>query len=150
MNAQKAHLRHGDGLPGEDNPAIGIVFDEACTPIVGPAILAHAFIEMGVIDRVYDPVTDFTIALLEDTNSDGVASAGDMVRMGNYPLIFNPTINDLGTFQVESHVVLSADTILAKIGVDVTGARMEWSNNGSNLESFTDRDSLSPNFFRIS
>ena len=127
MNAQKVHLRHGDGLPGEDNPEIGIVFDDECNPITAPAVLAHAFIEMGVpADRVYDPETDFTIARLDDTNGDGVPSAGDVVTMGYYPKNFNPTINDLGTYQVESHVVGVGGFSPNGVFVGVDRGRMEW------------------------
>jgi len=120
MNAQAAHLAHGDGLPEEDNAAIGIVFDAECNIVPSaPEVLAHAFIEFGLIDRDYDPATDFSIALLEDTDGSGNVSIGDEITLSSYPLNFDPQdATDLGSWTAQDHVVggILSDT-MTHIGV---------------------------------
>jgi len=120
MNAQAAHLAHGDGLPEEFNGSIGIGFDDECNIVPpGPAVLAHAFIDIGDNDRVYNPMTDFSIALLEDTDGSGNVSIGDEITLSSYPLNFDPQdATDLGSWTAQDHVVggILSDT-MTHIGV---------------------------------
>jgi hypothetical protein len=72
-------------------------------------ILAVAYSDIGTVPNEFD-AGDVLIAKLVDENGDGVPSAGDIIRMGHYPIVFAPETfpDDFGTWQDDEHEVTRA------------------------------------------
>jgi hypothetical protein len=81
------------------------------------AMLAVAYVNLDGVDG-YSPTRDVLIAKLVDTDSDGAASVGDTIVMGEYPKDFAAT--SLGSFGVTSHVVTSVDSVIPQKRISVS------------------------------
>ena len=81
-NAVRAHLAHGDGLPGQAVPtAPGSVFGQQCS-----------LVPLLILVTSPDPSgNEHLVTRWEDTNLDGRPSAGDTVRTSEFPLFTDST-----------------------------------------------------------
>lgn len=109
--AVQPHLGHGDVLPGVDNAPPLPDLDEECMPIIPPAILAVAYIDVIDDGAGYDPTVDLEIATLFDSDATPGLSVGDTVELGAYPTTLDPcpdpTCPNVGTFTTNTTQTVS-------------------------------------------
>jgi hypothetical protein len=93
----------------------------------------------------YDPAgSDVLITRLVDTNSDGVASIGDTVEFGQYPLDFDATtFGDFGTSSAAVTAMPSIPYPPANIGVWAAGWFYVW-NDSPTADSYIEKASEAP------
>ncbi len=97
-----------------------------------PGVLAVAYINDDGIDG-YLEGADTLIEGLFDSNEDGVPSAGDEIRTGQYPLDVDAT--DRGSFGVATHTADVAVGNATSVTAFVGGAAFSWVNSGD-FESY--------------
>lgn len=72
--------------------AVIVLAAGACTPVGSrPRVLAIAYSDLDGTDGYDVSSADVFISRLDDTNGDGVPSAGDTITLGQNPLNFDET-----------------------------------------------------------
>lgn len=87
-NALDPHLNHGDLLPDVDNGDGEISLDGDCMLVLPHHVLARAYIDVDDDGAGYDAEHDIDIAVLTDSNNDGVVSVGDEIEVDAFPATF--------------------------------------------------------------
>jgi len=99
--AYATHLQHGDRAIGDGVPGMGPawVFDSKCRPSERPLTL------LARVWSTDQSGTQHDLARLEDTNYDGLPSAGDTLRLGQFPYFNTDGSVAYGGFTVTTHAV---------------------------------------------
>ena len=146
-NALEPHLNHGDLLPDVDNGDGEISLDGDCMLVLPPHVLARAYIDVDDDGAGYDAEQDIDIAILTDTNNDGVVSAGDEVEVDAFPTTFDPcdtpqSCPRVGSFDANNITVVSAVLLTTTEHVQVEtsqGIRHSFASNAG-IQAYLSRD----------
>jgi len=120
--AVNAHLRHGDGLPGDEVPGMDqYTFDDDCVPVADEPlelIFAVAYTDVDESDGGYNPSVDVFIAKLVDgpgSAADGVIGVGDRIISDRYPLTLTAPFT-YGSYSLANHTVSTVNAVLPASG----------------------------------